>query len=161
MRRRGTTRRRAQEITLTLHTDAWLLRGISSIPGTLRLAAGMLSFTCTGAGSAWPFQLRRLGHVVQQPQLAAILEHGASFEVFRWPVERIVAVQPWYYVGGGLVLRHEGIVLRFSFGRPASSGDGIAAATAQLHEVGTMRRRGTMWMDALAQAGSRPTARDT
>ena len=136
----------------TLRTDAWLLRGISSIPGELRLAGGTLSFTCTGSGSAWPFQLRTLGRLLQQPLLADTLEAHKPFVLFRWPAHRVVATQPWYYFGGGIVLRHEGIMLRFSFGRPASSSEGLAGATAEAHEVLTMRRRGALWMNALAEA---------
>lgn len=135
-----------------LTSDAWLLRGISSIPGELRLAAGVLSFTCAGTGSAWSFQLRKLGHVVRQPQLANTLEAGQRVEVFRWPANAITATQPWYYFGGGIVLRHQGITLRFSFGEPASSSDGIAAATAELREVRTMRQRGALWVKVLANA---------
>lgn len=141
-----------------LDTDAWLLRGISSIPGELRLAAGVLSFTCTGAGSAWPSQLRKLGRAVHQPQLAAALESQTRLELFRWPVDGIVATVPWYYFGGGIVLRHQGITLRFSFGRPASSGDGISDASAEFHEVGVMRRRGKIWMDALANTRTAQTS---
>lgn len=137
-----------------LRTDAWLLRGISSIPGELRLAAGTLSFTCRGTGSAWPFQLRKLAHAVHQPQLHATLEQGKSFELFRWPVNELTAAQPWYYFGGGLLLRHEGVTLRFSFGEPASNSDGIGSAADQLSEVRSMRRVGALWVSALASVAA-------
>lgn len=144
-----------------LHTDAWLLRGISSIPGELHLASGTLSFTCTGAGSAWPFQLRKLGRVIRSPELTTALEAGTPFELFRWPASTVAATQPWYYFGGGIVLRHDGITLRFSFGRPATHGDGVAAAADELHQVRAMRRRGALWVSALAHATANAAPRGT
>lgn len=138
-----------------LRTDAWLLRGISSIPGELRLSAGTLTFTCSGTGSAWPFQLRALGRVMGRPSLAESLEDGQPFQLFRWPVDQVHAAVPWYYFGGGIKLRHQGIRLRFSFGRPASNGRNLAAAAAELREVGDMRRRGRLWQQALSSAASR------
>ena len=132
-----------------LRTDAWLLRGISSIPGELQLAAGTLSFTCSGTGSAWPFQLRTLGKTMKQPSLVEALEEGKQFQLFQWPADQVQAYLPWYYFGGGIKLRHRGIHLRFSFGRPASSGYVLASAAAELNEVGTMRSRGKLWAAAL------------
>lgn len=138
-----------------LRTDAWLLRGVSSIPGELRLAAGTVSFTCSGTGSAWPFQLRRLGRALAQPTLAESLEAGRAFQLFRWPVAQVHATVPWYYFGGGIRLRHQGIELRFSFGRPASGSRSLAAAAAELEEVRSMRSRGRLWAKALAASASR------
>ena len=43
-----------------IRTEAWLLRGISSLPGMLELADGNLSFTAFGSGNFWGFQLRKL-----------------------------------------------------------------------------------------------------
>jgi len=36
-----------------LTTEAWLYRGISTIPGQLSLSAGRLSFVAVGTGTAW------------------------------------------------------------------------------------------------------------
>ena len=140
-----------------LRTDAWLLRGISSIPGELRLAGGKLSFTCSAFGSAWPFQLRKLGQLFDQPSLAKSLEEGKQFQLFQWCVEQVQSTVPWYYFGGGIKLRHQGIELRFSFGRPTSGGHNLAAAASDLKELGAMRGRGKLWSKALATAASRST----
>jgi hypothetical protein len=140
-----------------LRTDAWLLRGISSIPGELRLANGNLSFTCSAYGSAWPFQLRKLGQLLNQPTLAKALEEGKTFLLFQWPVEQVQSTVPWYYFGGGIKLRHHNIRFRFSFGRPTSGGHILASAAADLKELGAMRSRGKLWSKALATAASRPT----
>ncbi len=125
-----------------LRTDAWLLRGISSIPGELRLATGKLSFTSSAYGSAWPFQLRKLGQLLAQPSLAKALEEGKTFQFFQWQAEQVQSSVPWYYFGGGIKLRHQGIHLRFSFGRPTSGGHNLATAVSDLKKLGTMRSRG-------------------
>jgi hypothetical protein len=140
-----------------LRTDAWLLRGISSIPGELRLASGKLSFTSSEFGSAWPFQLRKLGQLLDQPSLAKSLEEGKTFQLFQWHVDQVQSTVPWYYFGGGIKLRHQGIQLRFSFGRPTSGGHNLAAAASDLKEFGVMRSRGKLWSKALATAASRTT----
>jgi hypothetical protein len=140
-----------------LRSDAWLLRGISSIPGELKLANGKLTFTCSTFGSAWPFQLRKLGQLLGQPSLAEALEEGNTVQVFQWRVEQVQSTVPWYYFGGGIKLRHQGIHLRFSFGRPTSGGHNLASAAADLKELGAMRSRGKLWSKALATAASRTT----
>jgi len=143
-----------------LRTSAWLLRGISSIPGELQLAAGILTFTCSGPGSAWPFQLRKLGQVIHQPYAAQSLEDGKPLQLFRRPAHQVQTTLPWYYFGGGIKLQHQGIQLRFSFGRPTSGRRGLASAAAELKEVSTMRSRGRLWAKALAAAASRNTGID-
>lgn len=133
-----------------LNTPAWLLRGISSIPGELRLSSGKLSFVCLGTGSAWPFQLRKLGRALGQESLAQSLEKGKPFQLFLWPADQVQATLPWYYFGGGIKLQHQGVQLRFSFGRPSTGSHNIAAAAAELKEIGTMRNRGKLWAKALS-----------
>jgi hypothetical protein len=135
-----------------LRTDAWLLRGIGSIPGELKLTSGTLAFEAFGTGSAWPFQLRKLQHLLSQPQLAQSLEQGNSIQLFSWPARDVSCVLPWYYFGGGMKLQHDGVELRFSFGRPSSGGQSLAQAGTELQEVGTMRARGKLWAAALAKA---------
>jgi hypothetical protein len=87
---------------------------------------------------------------MSRPSLAKALEEGNPFQLFQWPANQVQATLPWYYFGGGIKLRHQGIQLRFSFGRPASSSHGIAAAASELKEVGVMRSRGKLWSKALA-----------
>ena len=134
-----------------LETDAWLLRGISSLPGELRLASGRLSFVCSGSGSARPFQIRRLAQVMGQPCLVEAIAEGRAVPLFVWPADQVETVFPWYYFGGGLKLRYRGVQLRFSFGRPASPGYGLGAAASDLKEAATMRSRGKLWSKALAR----------
>lgn len=143
-----------------LRTDAWLLRGISSIPGELRLSNGTLSFTSSRFGSAWPFQLRKLGQLLDQPSLAKSLEEGKPLQLFQWRADQVQSTVPWYYFGGGIKLRHQGVQLRFSFGRPTSGGHNLATAAADLKELGTMRSRGKLWSKALATAASRTKGED-
>ena len=101
-----------------LHTDAWLLRGISSIPGELSLRSEVLSFTASGPGSAWPFQLRKLGELFQQPALQTELNAGLTIPLFAWPVREISASMPWYYFSGGITLQRRGVRVRLGFGLP-------------------------------------------
>ena len=131
-----------------LRTDAWLLRGISGIPGELRLRAGTLSFTAHGAGSAWPRQLHKLAALLDRPPFNAALDAGTPVELFAWPVAEICVSQPWYYFGGGIKLRHRGAGLRMSFGRPVAR-HAPGRAFADLREVVTMRARGRLWAAAL------------
>jgi hypothetical protein len=138
-----------------LRTEAWLLRGISSLPGELRLSSGSLSFISAGTGSTWPFQLRKLGAALNQPGLAKAVDEGRPFQFFVWPSHQVQATTPWYYFGGGIKLKHQGTQLRFSFGRPASSGQGLASAGAELKEISSMRSRGRLWAEALSKATGR------
>ena len=85
----------------SLRTEAWLLRGISSIPGELLLRDGVLSFSATDTGSAWPWQLRKLERSLGVPGFAGALEKAHRRTLFRWPVRSMRFWVPWYYVGGG------------------------------------------------------------
>lgn len=138
--------------TSELRTPAWLLRGISSLPGELRLRSATLSFVAHGSGSAWPGQLRTLASLLGTEPLGAALDAGRFVELFSWPVADITVSQPWYYVGGGIKVRREGIVLRISFGRQVGARGGPDRAVADLGEVATMRARGRLWASALAEA---------
>jgi hypothetical protein len=142
----------------TLRTDAWLLRGISSIPGELSLRGGSLTFTAFNTGSAWPWQLRKLERAVSVPGIAVKIDAGERTNVFRWPVAEVHSDCPWYYFGGGLRLRRGGVLLKFSFGRPANTrSNTLADLGDNLAELATMRKRGKMWHAALEKARNRPT----
>lgn len=137
----------------TFRTDAWLLRGISSIPGELALRSGTLSFTAFHTGSAWPWQLRRLERAVGVAGLARGIDAGQRTVVFRWPVSEVHAHCPWIYFGGGLHVRRGEVVLRFSFGQPANTrANTLADAGDHLVTLGAMRRRGRLWQAALRKA---------
>lgn len=139
-----------------LRSEAWLLPGLfSSIPGELILADGMLCFTASGTGSAWPSQLRMLERRLQTPGLAASIDGGHSTRCFRWRVDAVEAWVPWFYFGGGLRLRHAGIVVSLGFARPANMDARLGAfgeVARQFRAVRRMRGQCREWMDALAPA---------
>ncbi len=144
----------------SLRSEAWLLRGISSIPGELTLAQGVLQFVAHDTGSAWHWQLRKLERELCVPGLAEAIDSGDHACLFRWQAHAIRAWVPWYYFAGGIKLRHGGIVLSFSFGRPAnmevrihSGGAGaLAELRRQCHAIRQMRGCGKRWLAALVQA---------
>ena len=141
-----------------LRSEAWLLRGISSIPGELILAHGVLRFVAHDTGSAWPWQLRKLEKELHAPGLAVAIERGEGFCLFQWPANALQAWAPWYYFGGGIRLRHGGLVLSFSLGRPANMALRVHArgpgGVGELHRqwlaIRGMRSRGRRWLAALA-----------
>ncbi len=143
---------------IELRSEAWLLRGISSIPGELRLEEGRLVFEAWNTGTAWPWQLRKLERELGAPGFADAIENGRPCRLFDWPVADLIAWCPWYYFGGGIKLRRNGLTLRFSFGRPANTrinAHGTPAAAGQamenLGELAVMRSRGKQWIAALAR----------
>ena len=142
-------------------SDAWLLRGISSIPGELALNNAILTYTAFGTGSAWPKQLRKLERDVSRAGIARAIDDGERTEVFEWPISELRYWMPWYYFGGGIKLAHGDTTLRFSFGRPAESGAsaispeaGLLQAAANLSETRGMRRAGALWLDVLTTAAA-------
>lgn len=135
-----------------MSTPAWLLRGINSLPGELRLRSSTLSFVAFGPGSAWPAQLRRLATQLGRPDAAQALDGGRPVELFAWPVHEVNVSRPWYYFGGGLKLRRQGTDVRVSFGRPAGGSRDPRQALTELREVGAMRARGKLWAATLVHA---------
>ena len=141
-----------------LRSEAWLLRGISSIPGELILAHGVLRFVARDTGSAWPWQLRQLEQELRAPGFAADIERGEGVCLFQWPANALQSWAPWYYFGGGIRLRHGGLVLSFSLGRPANmalrvhaGGPGaVGELRRQWLAIRGMRSRGRHWLAALA-----------
>ena len=152
------SRRRAFPTTATLRTEAWLLRGISSIPGELFLEDGVVGFVAEGPGSAWPWQLRKLEHELHNPGVAHSIDRGDGCALFRWPADVVQAWIPFHYFGGGIRLKRGDVVLSFSFGRPANMDlrvgtdpeDAVDALRQQLGTVRLMRDRGRRWLGALA-----------
>lgn len=143
-----------------LCTDAWLLLGISSIPGELMLRADHVTFTAHSTGSAWPWQLKRLERRIASPGIAAAIDAGKRTVVVRWPIREIQAWCPWYYFGSGIKISRSNTTLRISFGEPANMkirsggdnpGEALREAAAGLDEVGRMRRRGKLWQAALQE----------
>ena len=141
-----------------LRSEAWLLRGISSIPGELILAHGVLCFVAHDTGSAWPWQLRKLEDEMQALGFAAAMGRGEGFCLLQWQANALQAWAPWYYFGGGIRLKHRGLVLCFSLGRPANmalrahaGGPGaVGELRRQWLAIRGMRSRGRHWLAALA-----------
>lgn len=157
------------EDAVRMRSPAWLLRGISSIPGELILRNGILSFVGRDTGSAWPWQLRKLERELDAPGSAARIDDGRPTTLFSEPVASLGWRVPWYTFRGGLNLRVRGRWLRFSLGRPANTrldhrsplpGMAAAGAAAQLAEIGVMRGRGRHWIRALTAAKGPPAPAD-
>jgi hypothetical protein len=149
----------AKRAAPALRSGAWLLRGISSIPGELALSAtGSISFTAFNTGSAWVWQLRKLERAVQAPGIAESIDQGQRSLVFQWPAQSVQAWCPWYYFGGGIKLRHGSLVLRFSFGEPGNAklranavdaGSALQSLAEGSGQVRAMRSVGAAWLSAL------------
>ena len=138
-----------------LHSEAWLMRGVSSIPGELRLGSPTLSFTATGIGSAWPFQLRKLAAQLHRPIPVEALELGQPVQLFAWPVRELVPSAPWFYFGGGINLRRGHLKLRIGFGKPVGVIGDPGGALTGLRGLGAMRELGALWASALAEASQK------
>lgn len=163
----GVSRKRpnAPHTTTTLRTEAWLLRGISSIPGELILKDGVIRFMAEGTGSAWPWQLRKLERELHMPGLAESIDRGDGGCVFQWRTDALQAWAPFHYFSGGIKLKQGNIVLAFSFGRPANmdlrlegdahASDVVAEVQKQLVTVRRMREHGKRWLAALAGRSSK------
>ena len=128
-----------------LSSPAWLLRGISSIPGELRLSGSRISFIAHGVGSAWDWQLRKLERLAGNPGFAKSLKDGSTALLFNESLTDIHVRSPWYYFSGGLVLQIRGEPYRLSFGKPASSSND----DDELATLSTMRQAGKKWLHAL------------
>ena len=146
---------------VVISSTVWLLRGISSIPGELKLTqAGRLSFMANeGPGSAWGWQLRKIERQSGQHGLAKRIDVGEDTIVFDVPMKSVAVRYPWYYFSGGLIVKLAGVDYKFSLGQPSNmrlptNRADIGAVTerveAELGEVATMRRAGKAWQAALA-----------
>jgi hypothetical protein len=79
-------------------------------------------------------------------RLAFLTEEGPLFDV---PVTEVKDVNfPWYYFGGGCKFRVGTQRYRIAFVRPVDQGGGIL-------DIGTGRRAGKMWREALTRVGAR------
>src|SRR5690606_16917703 len=119
--RRVTVARTTDMPRTSMHSDAWLLRGGSSIPGRLLLEHGHIRFVVSSSGTAWPWQVRRLARQRATTWPGDGAGRARDAELFRWPLDGVRAWAPRYYFSGGIRLAHAGRVLRFSFGRPVDA----------------------------------------
>jgi hypothetical protein len=152
---------RSMKSAINLSSEAWLLRGTSSVPGQLRLSAGQLSFVAQETGTAWRWQLKKLERVAGRPGLADQIDAGQKATVFDVPVSELEVEFPWYYFTGGVIVSFAGARYRISFGRPSNTrlpvdrSDPVEAGTRVLEEakeIRTMRTTGRAWKAALQQA---------
>ena len=128
-----------------LCSPAWLLRGISSIPGELTLTESRISFIAQDRGTAWDWQLSKLALQSGNPAFMDTLKSGSAVVLFNEPLSDILVRSPWYYFSGGLVLQIRGKSFRVSFGGPAGS----SSASDEFRAVSAMRRIGKKWLQAL------------
>ena len=128
-----------------MSSEAWLLRGISSIPGELRLSGSTLSFTAHDTGTAWDWQLRKLERGAGSTGFMEALKRGERFVLFKESLADVRVRSPWYYFSGGVVLEIRRQKYRMSFGQPARS----SAEDNELQTIGAMRRAGKRWLRAL------------
>ncbi len=132
-----------------LRTAAWLLRGISSLPGVLSLANNRLTFTAFGSGNFWPGQLRQLEADTGLAQLAQRLENDERAILFDVPLAEVEAILfPWYYFSGGVKFTVGGVRYRFGFDKPANTmitGD----VEGNINEIARGRQSGKAWRKAL------------
>jgi hypothetical protein len=130
-------------------TDAWLLRGIHSLPGTLQLARGRLSFTAFDTGNLRRRQLRALEHEFGRQGLTATLEQGRTVVLFDLSPSEVQEVCfPWYYFSGGLTLTVNDICYRFGFDQPSNT-KGAGEGGNLIRSISTARKRGKMWKTLL------------
>lgn len=139
-------------------SPAWLLRGISTIPGRLRLRERRLSFLATDSGSAWNWQLEKLDAVADDSGFSQMLLAGEHALLFDAPLERLGFRVPWYYFKGGLIVIRSGQRFRFSFGPPAQPrGAGLGNLDGAAEGIGAiieMRRTGKRWLRLLGLDGN-------
>ena len=128
-----------------MSSEAWLLRGISSIPGELRLSGSILSFTAHDTGTAWDWQLRKLERGAGSTGFMEALKRGGRAVLFSESLADLRVRSPWYYFSGGVVLEIRRQKYRLSFGQPARS----SADDNELQTIGTTRRAGKQWLRAL------------
>lgn len=134
-----------------LRTAAWLLRGISSLPGVLSLANNRLTFTAFGSGNFWPGQLRQLEADTGRAQLAQRLESDQRSILLDVPLDEVEAIRfPWYYFSGGVKLTVGGVRYRFGFDRPANTMPSHDVV-GNINEITRGRQSGKAWRKALGR----------
>ena len=128
-----------------IRSPAWLLCGISSVPGELKLTGALISFTAHGTGTAWDWQLKKLERRSGVSELFSMLSNGGHVVVFSEPVTGIRVRSPWYYFSGGLVLKIRQQTYSLSFGQPAGS----LGSDDEVRAISVMRHVGRQWLRLL------------
>jgi len=138
-----------------LNQPVWLLRGVQSASGMLRLSNGTISFSCDGQGQLFAFQLRKLERQLGQKGLAEHLEQDRRSQLFSLPATACGIRWPWYYFSGGFVITLDnGVKLRLSFARPNSTrgmNQNIQLSTHGAVDAMAARQVGKQWKYALQE----------
>lgn len=136
--------------TKRLRSKAWLLRGVSSLPGILSLDGHRLTFTATVAGSFWRRQLQQLEQETKAAGLAERMlqgEHTVLLDAALADVRDVTF--PWYYFTGGGKLSVRDVRYRFSFARPTSTRV-VYAVARLLQDIDEGRGQGRLWKAVLS-----------
>jgi hypothetical protein len=129
-----------------LSTEAWLLKGTRSIPGSLKLADDRLSFTALGSGNFGRGQLEQLESESGRKGLAKVLDRDEEAVVFDVPLSDVQDINfPWYYFSGGVKLTIGGVQYRLGFDRPANTHTSVDP----MGEVSKARKSGKAWKAVL------------
>ncbi len=148
-----------------LCTEAWLLKGINSLPGALKLQDGRLSYTAFGTGTCGHGLLSKLEQASGQTGFAQRLEDGDEALLFDAPLTGVEKIDfPWYYFSGGMKVTVGGVRYRIGFDRPANSTvpmhfdeslEDLSRGLESVSEVARARRSGKAWKAVLGDAGQR------
>jgi len=135
-------------------SKAWLLRGISALPGHLSLAGGWLSLRLLGSGSAWDWQLDKLARLAADADLIEQLLNGQRPLVFRQQLQTLAIRWPWYYFKGGMVITTARSRWRISFGPPVDNAGNrsLAGVIDHWNTIIDMRQTGQHWLQAIERA---------
>ena len=143
-------------------TQAWLLQGVNSIPGVMKLEDGRLSYTAVGCGTFGSRSLHDLASRLGKDVAADKLEDGDEALLFDVALAEVQDVNfPWYYFSGGVKLSVHGVGLRFGFDRPANTmmSDAVADSMENLvegiesvAEISRARKSGKVWKELLTKS---------
>jgi len=128
-------------------SQAWLLRGITSQPGTLILSDTQLAFVAESRGSMLKFQLRKLEKQTGQFGIAARLKNEEATIIFELNLNEIEIIFPWYVLSCGMNIRANGVLYRISFAKPEEGGK-----TKSFAEFRRGRFAGKKWQALLPSA---------
>ena len=131
-------------------SPAWLLLGlINSLPGTLQLHEGHLTYSAYNSGTLWPRDLRKLEAKLGIPALSEKLDQNQLTPLFKIPSSDIQSIHfPYYYFSAGMHLKVKGVKYRLSFIRPNNTRV-PAKSMASAYSIPAAVRIGKEWKKLL------------
>ncbi|MBT7410650.1 MAG: hypothetical protein HN826_13185 [Methylococcales bacterium] len=130
-------------------TEAWLLRGISCLPGLLKLDNQILSYTALDYGNLWNFQLRKLELTNNINNIKQELDEKHKIILFELPMSEVKQAHiPWHYFSGGIKITTNKNHFRFSFARPANTYFPMERLNAS-NDILESRQSGKAWKKVL------------